>query len=88
MVAMEMPRVEIVKVEPGFRLWLRFSDSLEGVVDLSGELSGPVFGQLREPAFFALVEVDHDLGTVVWPNGADFAPEELYERVLKHHSYA
>jgi hypothetical protein len=60
-----------------FRLLLRFSDGLEGEVDLRDELWGEVFEPLRDPAYFARFEVDD---TLVWPNGADFAPEFLHER--------
>ena len=63
----------------GFALWLRFNDGTEGEVDLRDELDGEVFGPLRDPAFFRSFAVALD--TVTWPNGADFAPEFLYERV-------
>ena len=46
--------------------------------DLADELWGEVFEPLRDPAFFGRFTVDH---TLVWPNGADFAPEFLHERV-------
>jgi hypothetical protein len=58
-------------------LWLRFSDGAEGEADLAPELEGPVFAPLREPAAFERAVVDPELRTVVWPNGADFAPEFL-----------
>jgi hypothetical protein len=41
---------------------------------------GPVFEPLRDEAFFAQVAVDPELGTVVWPNGADLAPDALHEQ--------
>ena len=40
-----------------------------------------VFEPLRDPAYFAQVHVDPDLGTVTWPNGADLDPDVLYGRV-------
>jgi hypothetical protein len=60
------------------RVWLRFDDGLDGEVDLAGELEGEVFEPLRDPAYFARFLVDE---TLLWPNGADFAPEFLHERV-------
>ena len=60
-------------------LWLRFSDGTEGEVDLATELDGPIFEPLRDPRFFAQVQVDPEIRTVTWPNGADFAPEFLLE---------
>ena len=59
------------------RLWLSFSDGTQAEVDVRPLLAGPVFESLREPAFFARAELDPVCGTVVWPNGADFAPEAL-----------
>jgi len=47
-------------------------------VDLAGALPGPIFEPLADPAFFAQVHVDHELGTVVWPNGADLDPLVLH----------
>ncbi len=42
---------------------------------------GPVFTEARAPEGFAKVTVDAEIGTVVWPGGADLAPDTLYERV-------
>jgi hypothetical protein len=62
-------------------IWLRFEDGVQGEVDLSGELRGPVFKPLREPEYFRRFAVSPDLGTISWPNGADFAPEFLYAKL-------
>ena len=59
-------------------LSLVFSDGTRRDVDLEGELYGEVFEPLRDPSYFAKAAVDPVLGTVVWPNGADFSPEFLY----------
>ena len=59
-------------------LELSFSDGARGVVDVEPLLSGPVFEPLRDPSYFARVALDPVCGTVVWPNGADFAPEALH----------
>jgi hypothetical protein len=60
-------------------LHLRFEDGVEGVVDLAVHLSfRGVFAPLRDPAYFAQVRVDPELGTVAWPNGADLDPDVLY----------
>ncbi len=69
----------------GFRLRLTFADGLVSEVDLTEKLSGPVgpvFEPLKDPAFFAQVSVDAEVGTVVWPNGADLAPDALHEAAL------
>jgi hypothetical protein len=46
-------------------------------VDLSAELTGPIFDELRDPEKFQEAYLDPELRTVCWPNGADFAPEFL-----------
>jgi len=66
----------------GYSLSLRFEDGAEGVVDLAQRLSFKgVFAPLRDPEYFALVRVDPESGTVVWPNGADLDPDVLYAAV-------
>jgi hypothetical protein len=65
-----------------YRLHIRFEDGVEGVVDLASHLSfRGVFEPMRDPAWFAQVRVDPELGTVVWPNGADLDPDVLYGRL-------
>jgi Protein of unknown function (DUF2442) len=60
------------------RVWLRFSDGAEGEVNLSAELYGEVFEPLKDVEYLPrLLRVDPELRTVIWPNGADFAPEFL-----------
>lgn len=69
----------------GYRLRLTFADGLVKVLDLEAKLLdavGPVFEPLRDPTFFAQVRVDHELGTIVWPNGADLAPDALHEQAV------
>ena len=60
---------------------LRFADGLEGNVDLESELEGEIFEPLRDPEFFKQLRVHPELHTITWPNGADLAPEFLYEMV-------
>lgn len=62
-------------------LWLRFNDGAEGEVDLSNELNGEVFEPLKDISNFRSFKVDPTLETVVWENGADLAPEFLYENI-------
>jgi hypothetical protein len=72
--------ITVVRVEPleAYRLRLTFSDGSSGEVDLSTRLWGPVFEPLRDLAYFRRVRVDRAAGTIVWPNGADIAPETLH----------
>lgn len=62
-------------------IWLRFNDGAEGEVDLEQELEGEVFGPLKDKRLFRKFRVDPELETVVWQNGADFAPEFLHGKV-------
>lgn len=62
-------------------VWLRFRDGTAGEIDLWPELYGHVFEPLREQAVFRAFTVDPDFHTLVWPNGADFAPEFLHDNV-------
>lgn len=62
-----------------FQVLLEFSTGEPKVVDLGPFLRGPVFEALRSnPALFRSVRVDEELGTIVWPNGADLDPNVLY----------
>lgn len=79
-----MIRVIEARYISGYTLWLRFNDGMEGEVDLASDLEGEVFEPLRDLAVFRSFELHPELHTVVWPNGADFAPEFLHERVRVH----
>ena len=60
---------------------MRFADGLSGDVNVLDRMHGPVFADARTPAGFASAAIDAELGTVVWPSGADLAPDTLYERL-------
>ena len=72
-----MPHVVEGRYVAGHTVWLRFSDGAEGEVDLANELHGPVFEPLKNIEMFRQFMVHSELKTLVWPNGADFAPEFL-----------
>ena len=59
-----------------------FDDGLAGDVDLRAYVgTGPVFAPLKDLAYFRKARIEG--GTIAWPNGADIAPETLYEEVEK-----
>lgn len=72
---------DVVEVKPldGHRLWLRFEDGATGIVNMAErvEFNG-VFAPLADKAAFDQVTVAPELGTVVWPGGADLDPVVLY----------
>lgn len=66
----------------GYRLRVTFADGMVRTVDLEAELFGPVgpvFEPLRNVEFSAQATVDPESGTVVWPNGANLAPDALHD---------
>ena len=62
-----------------YRVRVIFNDGVTKDVDLSQELYGEVFEPLKDKTFFRQVAVNPETNTIEWPNGADFAPEFLYE---------
>jgi hypothetical protein len=62
----------------GYTVRLTFTDGTRKDIDLAPFLKGPIFEPLRDPAKFREVAVDPELGTIVWPNGADICPDVLY----------
>ncbi|MDH4152479.1 MAG: DUF2442 domain-containing protein [Nitrospira sp.] len=80
-------RVVSVRVESVHRLQVTFADGTTGAVDLGNFLNGPhiqgtVFEPLRDPAVFAHVQVV--MGAVQWTNGADLAPDAMYDAIKRH----
>lgn len=65
-----------------YRLRICFNDGVEGIVDLKAELCGEMFEPLRDLKTFQSFRVDPELETILWPNGADLAPEFLYDHLV------
>ena len=78
-----IPEVVEANAAGGLKAWVRFSGGEEGVVDLAKYVDfGPMFRPLADESFFRQLRVEG--GTIAWPNGADIAPERLYELLAKH----
>lgn len=61
---------------------LEFEDGLQGVIDLKPIVGdGPMFEPLKDIDFFVRLRADPKIGTIVWPNQADLAPDMLYEKI-------
>ena len=73
------PKLDSAEYVGGYRLRLTFEDGRAGEIDLEDELWGEVFEPLRDLEQFKMFRVDDELQTIVWPTGADLAPEFLYE---------
>lgn len=69
-----------VRPLPGRQLDLTFEDGLHAVVDLNLIIKSyqGVFSPLLDDFYFQQVKVNPELGTIVWPNGADVCPDVLY----------
>lgn len=76
-----LPKLKKAEYQGDYRIWLSFTDGTEGEVDLENELWGEVFLSLKDKGRFSEFRLDEELGTIVWPSGADFAPEFLYQRL-------
>ena len=63
-----------------YKILVSFSDGTSGVIDLEGELWGEVFEPLRDISQFRKFRIDPELKTLVWPTGADLAPEFLHKQ--------
>ncbi len=81
-----LPKLREAKYQGGYRIWLKFSDGVEGEIDLEQELWGEIFEPLKDKARFSELVLDSEVGTIVWPNGADFAPEFLYQRLCPNYT--
>ncbi len=73
-----MLHINEVQVIGPFQLHIVFSYGQTKSVDVLPLPTGPIFEPLRDQEYFAKVEIDPVCKTVVWPNGADIAPEALY----------
>ena len=67
-----------------YKLNISFSNGKQGIADLKNVLNGPIFEPLKNEENFVQFIVDAQLGTIVWSNGADLAPEFVYFQVFKN----
>lgn len=73
--------IEKAEARDGYRLWIRFSDGLEGEVDVSDIVGKGVFEAWRGVSVFRQVSIDPETRTVVWPGGLDLAPDALHAEI-------
>ena len=73
-----LPSVIHAEYRGEYRIHVTFNDGIQATLDFAPWFQGPVFEPLKDVEFFKRYFLDG--GTVAWPNGADIAPETLYER--------
>ena len=74
------PHLTQARYVDGYRIEFTFDDGKRGIIDLEPELWGEVFEPLKDLTQFRAFRLDRQGSTIVWPTGADLAPEFLYER--------
>jgi hypothetical protein len=72
-------RVASFAIVAPYTLRVSFTDGSEQLIDFRAVLRGPLYGPLQDPQTFNRVSLDTEVGTLVWPNGADFDPTTLHD---------
>lgn len=72
-------RVESFEIVAPYTLKVTFDDGVEQTIDFRPVLTGEIYGSLLDPTLFNRVKIDHEVRTLVWPNGADFDPATLHD---------
>lgn len=75
----ELHDVTDFEIVGDYTIRIEFDDGTEQVIDFEPILNGPIFGPLRDLEIFNRVKLDSDLGTLVWPTGADIDPTVLHD---------
>lgn len=73
-----LPSVTRAQYRGGYCIQVTFNDGKSGTIDFVQWLEGPIFEPLKDTEYFQRFFLDG--GTVAWPNGADIAPETLYDQ--------
>ncbi|MDA7704936.1 DUF2442 domain-containing protein [Rickettsiales bacterium] len=73
--------VKEAKYIKDYQIWLKFSDGKNGNINLCNYLDGEIFKPLKNKIYFKKFNIERS--TISWENGADFAPEFLYELLEK-----
>jgi len=74
------PKLKSATYLDGYKIEVSFTDGVTGIIDLESELWGEVFEPLKKLETFRAFKLDPELRTIVWPTGADLAPEFLYQK--------
>ena len=74
-----MKRVTEAEYIKDYKILVTFNNGVKKIVDLEKDLWGEMFEPLKDKNLFKQLRVNKDIHTIVWPNGADFSPDSLYE---------
>lgn len=66
-----------------YKVWIKFSDGVEGTVDLSDLVGKGIFSRWLDKNYFMSVFVDPESHTIAWPDGIDLCPDELYAEITQ-----
>jgi hypothetical protein len=80
-------RVHSFEIVSDYTLRVGFDDGTEQVIDFRPILAGELYGPLRNLELFKQVRIDHDVETLVWPNGADFDPATLHDWPVQEQAF-
>ena len=72
-------RVQFIEIVAPYTLRIRFDDETWQTINFQPILTGELFGALSELSLFNQVQIDPEVHTLVWPNGADFDPATLHD---------
>ena len=72
-------RVRWFEIVAAHTLRVGFDDDTQQVIDFRPILAGELFGPLQDLELFNQVQIDSEVHTLVWPNGADFDPATLHD---------
>ena len=79
MTAHPIYRVTSFQLAAPYTLRVQFDDQTEQVINFEPVLAGELYRPLRDTALFNQVQIDPEVHTLVWPNGADFDPATLHD---------
>ncbi len=72
-------RVESFQIVGPYTLHVKFDDETEQTIDFQPILAGELYEPLSDLKLFNQVQIDAEVHTLVWPNGADFDPATLHD---------
>lgn len=76
-----MFRIAQISGLSGYKMFIRFTDGVEGVVDLSHLAGKGVFSIWQVPGCFESATVNPETGAITWKDGVDICPDALYMQI-------